>query len=95
MLQEDLIIAEVACRRAFGDLLWDSWSENRKLGWINFGYNLGEVKLLTFRNTLKAARAQDWKGVEAGLRASLWFRQVKERAPRVIAMICKEQFPYG
>lgn len=93
MLQEDLQVAEKACRRIFGDL-YDSWGENRRLGWINLAFNLGYVRLMQFRNTLRAARIEDWEEVEKGLRASLWFKQVKGRAERVIGMICHETFPY-
>ena len=93
MLQEDIQTAERDCRRIFGEL-FDKWGENRRLGWINLAFNLGRTRLLQFRNTLRAARIEDWSEVEKGLRASLWFRQVKGRAERVIGMICHEKFPY-
>lgn len=93
MLQEDLQVAEKACRRIFQDL-YDQWGENRRLGWINLAFNLGYNRLMQFRNTLRAARIEDWAEVEKGLRASLWFKQVKGRAERVIGMICHETFPY-
>lgn len=94
MLQEDLQVAEKACRRIFPGL-YDSWGENRKLGWINLAFNLGYNRLMQFRNTLRAARIEDWAEVEKGLRASLWFKQVGKRAERVIAMVCHEAFPYN
>jgi len=93
MLQEDLQVAEKACKRIFGDL-YDSWGENRQLGWINLAFNLGYNRLMQFRNTLRAARIEDWEEVQNGLRASLWFKQVGKRAERVIAMVCHETFPY-
>jgi lysozyme len=94
MLQEDLQIAEKACRRIFPEL-YDSWGENRRLGWINLAFNLGYNRLMQFRNTLRAARIEDWTEVENGLRGSLWFKQVGKRAERVIGMICYERFPYS
>lgn len=93
MLEEDLQIAEKACRRIFGSL-FDSWSENRKLGWINLAFNLGHARLIKFRNTIRAAIIEDWGEVESGLRGSLWFKQVGKRAERVIGMICYERFNY-
>lgn len=93
LLDEDAASAEKACRKIFGSL-FDDWSENRRLGWINLAFNLGYHRLLQFRNTIRAARVADWTEVEIGLRNSLWFKQVKGRAERVIAMICKEHFPY-
>jgi lysozyme len=94
MLQEDLQIAEKACKRIFPEL-FDQWGENRRLGWINLAFNLGYNRLMQFRNTLRAARIEDWPEVEKGLRASLWFKQVGKRAERVIAMVCHETFPYN
>lgn len=94
MLREDIRIAADICIRIFGDQFF-KFSENRKLGFINFAFNLGEHRMLQFRNTLKAARKEDWQGVEDGLRKSLWFSQVKGRAERVIRMICYEEFPYN
>jgi len=94
MLEEDLQVAEKACNRIFGDL-FNSWGENRKLGWINLAFNLGYNRLMQFRNTLRAARIEDWPEVEEGLRGSLWFKQVGKRAERVVAMVCYEKFPYS
>jgi lysozyme len=93
MLEEDAVIAKDACEKIFGEQ-FARWSENRQLGWLNLAFNLGQTRLMQFRNTIKAARGGDWTEVEKGLRASLWFRQVKSRAERVIRMICNEDFPY-
>ncbi|MFN4894201.1 MAG: glycoside hydrolase family protein [Pseudomonadota bacterium] len=93
MLDEDIATATSICQRLFGDQ-FAKWSENRRLGWVNLAFNLGQTRLMQFRNTLRAARANDWAGVESGLKGSLWFRQVKGRAERVISMICHERFPY-
>ena len=93
LLREDIRLATDACVRIFGEQFF-TFSENRKLGWINFTFNLGAHRVLQFKNTLKAARKEDWEAVEKGLRNSLWFSQVKGRAERVIRMICYEEFPY-
>jgi lysozyme len=94
MLKEDLEVAKKICQRIFGTL-FDTWSENRQLGWINLAFNLGQVRLSKFKNTIRAAQIEDWFEVENGLRQSLWFKQVKGRAERVIGMICHETFPYS
>lgn len=94
LLEEDTLLANKACLKIFGEL-FNSWSENRRLGWINLAFNIGYGGLTQFRNTIRAARVQDWNEVEKGLRASLWFKQVKGRAERVIGMICHETFPYN
>jgi lysozyme len=94
MLEEDLKNAQNICLAIFGMDQWCRWSENRKLGWVNLAFNLGNAGLLGFRNTLKAAIGENWPEVERHLRASKWFTQVGSRAERVISMICREQFPY-
>lgn len=94
LLVYDLEIARKICEHIFGDL-FKTWSDSRKLGWINLAFNLGRTRLMQFRNTIRAARIEDWPEVENGLRQSLWFKQVKGRAERVIGMICHETFPYS
>jgi lysozyme len=93
MLEEDAEIADTACYKIFGEQ-YENWSENRRLGWLNLAFNLGHGRLLQFRNTIRAARIEDWQEVEKGLRVSLWFKQVGKRAERVIRMVCYEDFPY-
>lgn len=94
MLKEDLEVARKTCQHIFG-ALFATWSENRQLGWINLAFNLGRTRLSKFKNTIRAAQIEDWFEVENGLRQSLWFKQVKGRAERVIGMICHETFPYS
>jgi len=94
LLEEDVEVARKICVRIFGEL-FNQWSENRQLGWINIAFNLGQTRLLKFKNTIRAAQIEDWVEVENGLRQSLWFKQVKGRAERVIGMICHETFPYS
>lgn len=94
MLDEDIKRSESDCIAIFGKELWDKWSENRRIGWINIAFNIGLTRLLFFKNTLRYAMAGNWTMVDAGFRDSLYARQVGKRAERVIAMICKEQFPY-
>lgn len=94
-LDEDVAAAEADCSHLFGDALFDSWSENRRLGWVNFLFNVGRPTALKFQGTLTHARNGDWRKVRVHLENSLWFRQVKARGPRVVAMICDEVWTYG
>lgn len=94
-LDEDVAVAERDCSAIFGDPLFDSWHENRRLGWVNLVFNLGRAKLLKFEHTLRHARNQDWSRVRLHLENSLWYRQVGRRSPRVVSMICDEAWPYG
>lgn len=49
----------------------------------NMAFNMGLAKLKGFRNTLKAMEREDWRAAAAGMRASLWAKQVKGRAERL------------
>lgn len=95
LLGSDVRRAEQTCRAIFGDAQWERWSENRQLGWLNIAFNLGYGRLLGFRNTLRSAIQERWDEVDVHLRASHWYRQVGSRADRVIAMICREEYPYA
>jgi GH24 family phage-related lysozyme (muramidase) len=94
-LDEDVAAAEADCSHLFGDALFDSWSDHRKLGFVNFLFNLGRDRALRFPNMLRHARNGHWSNVRVHLENSLWFRQVKTRGPKVVAMICDEAWPYG
>lgn len=95
MLNEDVKAAEDGCLSLFGEKVWNSWSENRRCGWVNFVFNLGLAGAGTFQNALKAAKGGNWKEVERHLKASKWYDQVGSRAERVIAMVCRGEFPYA
>lgn len=94
-LDEDVAVAEKDCHAIFGRELFESWSENRRLGWVNFLFNLGRSRALKFVNTIRHAKEGRWDVVGHHLQLSLWFRQVKSRADRVIRMIVREEFPYA
>lgn len=93
MLDEDIISAEHTCHNLLGPE-FATWGENRKLGWVNIAFNLGANSLSKFRNTIAAAKKNDWSSVRENLKSSLWYKQVGKRAERVISMICDEKYPY-
>lgn len=53
----------------------------------NMAFNLGVEGLLSFKNTLARLKAGDFEGCAEGMAASLWARQVKGRATRLIEMM--------
>ncbi len=53
----------------------------------NMAFNLGVPRLLGFKNTLAAIKAHDWKRAASGMLASLWAKQVGERADRLARMM--------
>jgi lysozyme len=54
---------------------------------LNMAFNLGLAKLLGFRNTLAAVRERRFEDAARGMEASLWYKQVGERARRLAAMM--------
>lgn len=95
LLTNDVRRSEADCINVFGEDMWKSWGENRRLGWINLMFNLGVSTFSSFVNTLAAARAGDWAKVGEHLKKSRWYAQVKGRGPRVVSMIVEEKFPYA
>lgn len=54
---------------------------------INMAYNLGLRGLLQFKNSLAFIKAGDWKKAARNLEQSLWYKQVGNRAKRLITRI--------
>lgn len=50
---------------------------------FNMLYNLGPKGLASFKNSLKAMTAGDYRGAASNLRKSLWYNQVGARAERL------------
>jgi GH24 family phage-related lysozyme (muramidase) len=94
-LDQDIDQAERDCRRIFGDELWQQWGETRRAGWVNFVFNLGLPRAMSFHRTIKAAKEGNWERVRQGLENSLWAVQVKSRAKRVIDAVCSEVWGWG
>lgn len=53
----------------------------------NMAFNLGIRNLLGFKNTLAAMKRGDWDAAAGGMANSLWARQTKSRADRLVAMM--------
>lgn len=54
---------------------------------INMAFNMGLKGLLGFRNTLKYMSQFNYKAAAAGMRKSLWYRQVSRRAEELARRI--------
>lgn len=66
---------------------WRQLSESRQRVLANMCFNLGINGLLGFKNTLAKVHAGDWAGAAAGMRSSLWAKQVSARAERLATMM--------
>lgn len=66
---------------------WRELDAVRQRVLLNMNFNLGITKLLGFRNTLAAVRERRFDDAAAGMEASLWHRQVGDRARRLVSMM--------
>lgn len=62
---------------------WRDLDEVRQRILVDMAFNLGVDGLLAFKNTLAHVKAGRWAEAAAGMRKSLWARQVKSRADRL------------
>ena len=83
--QADLDISIGECKVLFD--LWDTYPGEVQEILVNMMFNLGRPRLSKFKNFKKAVDAGDW--VKAGIegRDSLWWKQVGNRAERLMVRI--------
>lgn len=62
-------------------------NEVRQRVLANMCFNLGYPKLLLFRKMLAACSVGDWEKAADEMVDSDWYRQVKSRGPRLVAMM--------
>jgi lysozyme len=68
---------------------WDYYPQEAKQVFANMAFNLGRGKLSKFKNMIAAAENRDWKAAAAEGRDSRWYRQVTNRAERLMLRLEK------
>jgi lysozyme len=81
LLEQDLAVVFSSLDRALP--WWRALDEVRQRVVANMCFNLGITKLLGFKHALAAMQAGDYGAAAAGMQASAWFAQVKDRAVRL------------
>ena len=66
---------------------WRNMNDVRQRVILNMAFNMGLPTLCQFKTTLADMQAGYWQDAAAGMRASLWFRQVGARAERLAKMM--------
>ena len=63
---------------------WHNWPEEVQLIMVNMMFNMGPTRMAKFKNMHAALSIKDWKQAAAEGRDSLWYRQVTNRAERLM-----------
>lgn len=66
---------------------FEALTSNRKVVILHLAFNLGYTKLAKFFNTLKAVNEGRWEDAARGMENSLWYRQVGDRAKRLVKLM--------
>jgi GH24 family phage-related lysozyme (muramidase) len=82
--ERDLDVAVSECKFLYGEATWDAFPDEVKEILVNMMFNMGRTRLGKFKNFKSALEAGDWKKAAVEGRDSLWYRQVTNRAERLM-----------
>lgn len=85
MLENDITAVEQQLDRALP--WWRKMSDARQEVLANMTFNMGIGTMLTFKNTLKAMEQGRYADAADGMKNSLWYHQVGDRAKRLEKMM--------
>ena len=80
----DLDIAEGECYTLYGEGVFRLWPDEVQQILVNMMFNMGRPRLSKFKNMNKALWARDWKRAAVEGRDSRWYKQVTQRAERLM-----------
>jgi len=84
--ERDLDTAIDECVTLYGDD-WEGFPGEVQEVLVNMLFNLGRPRLSKFNNFNTKLREHDWKGAAPEGRDSIWYRQVGNRAERLMARL--------
>ena len=85
LFDRDIECAIEDCERLYGQ--WHNWPEEVQLIMVNMAFNLGATRLEKFRQMRFHLSQHNWKQAAAEGRDSKWYRQVTNRAERLMVML--------
>jgi lysozyme len=85
LFDRDVEYAIKDCERLYGQ--WHNWPEEVQLVMVNMAFNLGATRLSKFMNMKNMLSQGKWKEAAAEGRDSLWYRQVTNRAERLMTRL--------
>jgi len=83
--EKDLDTAISECKILYTQ--FEDWPGEVQEILVNMMFNMGRTRLSGFKNFKKALEAQDWKKAGIEGRDSKWYRQVTNRAERLISRL--------
>ena len=85
VFEQDIGVTVDECKILFVD--WSNLPEEVKLITANMMFNMGRPRLSKFKKMIQAIKDEDW--IEAGnqMKDSRWYKQVTNRADRLISRI--------
>lgn len=83
LLNNDIDQAYIDVQAIYGDVFF-TFSEGRQAALLNMAFNLGQTKLRGFHGMNEAVKKGDWESAADHAKNSLWAKQVKQRAVRII-----------
>ena len=87
--ERDLDLAISECNALYGDSTFEGWPDEVQQILVNMMFNMGRTRLGGFKNFRKALEAEDWKQAAVEGRDSKWYRQVTNRAERLMERLEK------
>jgi len=87
LFDTDIEYAIEGCEMLYGQ--WHNWPEEVQLIMVNMCFNLGQTRLAKFVTMKNMLSQGKWKEAAAEGRDSLWYRQVTNRAERLMQRLEK------
>lgn len=85
LLEISILSATADCEDLFPD--FDNFSNVRRIALVDFLFNIGKKKAMQFAKSIHKINIGHWQDAAEAMRQSLWAKQVKSRAVKVIDMI--------
>jgi len=85
--EKDLDVAISECHVLYGESNFDEFPEEVQEVVVNMMFNMGRPRLSGFKKFNKALQGFDWKTAAVEGRDSKWYRQVTNRAERLMSRL--------
>lgn len=85
--EQDLDTAISECCALYGEGQFNSWPGEVQEILVNMMFNLGRPRLSKFKKFRGALEAGDWQKAATEGRDSLWYKQVRNRAERLMSRL--------